>query len=396
MTTTQLFIPKKLKIGFRERTDTFTKKLAYVIYYDEKNVLRKQKSWDSWRDKNIEPIELDNNPMDGFVINKNVERYNWSHFSNNRSYIRIYDSRGVEFEITPENLIGILMHSDCSRRVLEGKYVYAWSGKELVLLPTNSQEYVDSVAYTKRLETKISARELTAGLSYKTKKGEDVIYMGRYDFYQMDYNEPDYSRSRHKKEKVFIFVDKDEKIRLDISVKHLSLLNSLEIVANYAELSDRILSDVRFYKDEKWEMVPVEIDDNCRNNTGNHPVHLRYFLKTNDPNIYKSVNVFSRNHVRWNAIIDNVAYDYKYHRDPKRILSQAQIDEMVQNSYFCVSDGYYMIDIANQTICSSSYTCRYEHSLHSEESIKNLGLLAVQMELSNNKKVIIETSLDKI
>ena len=31
----QMFIPKKLKIGFQQRRDTFTKKLAYVIYYDE-------------------------------------------------------------------------------------------------------------------------------------------------------------------------------------------------------------------------------------------------------------------------------------------------------------------------------------------------------------------------
>lgn len=35
-----MFIPSKLKIGFCERSDTFTKKLAYVIYYDEKGKLR--------------------------------------------------------------------------------------------------------------------------------------------------------------------------------------------------------------------------------------------------------------------------------------------------------------------------------------------------------------------
>lgn len=39
-----IFIPKKLKIGFQNRTDTYTQKLAYVIYYDEKNKLRKEQS----------------------------------------------------------------------------------------------------------------------------------------------------------------------------------------------------------------------------------------------------------------------------------------------------------------------------------------------------------------
>ena len=46
------FIPKKIKVGFQERKDTYSGKLAYVIYYDEKNNLRKEQSWNSWRDKN--------------------------------------------------------------------------------------------------------------------------------------------------------------------------------------------------------------------------------------------------------------------------------------------------------------------------------------------------------
>lgn len=44
----KVFIPKKLKIGFQDRNDTYTKKLAYVIYHDGKT-WRKEKSWDAWR-----------------------------------------------------------------------------------------------------------------------------------------------------------------------------------------------------------------------------------------------------------------------------------------------------------------------------------------------------------
>ena len=35
----QLFIPDKIKVGFQKRDGTYTGKLAYVIYYDLKNVL---------------------------------------------------------------------------------------------------------------------------------------------------------------------------------------------------------------------------------------------------------------------------------------------------------------------------------------------------------------------
>lgn len=55
----QLFIPSKIKVGFQDRSGTYTGKLAYVIYYDNKNVLRKEKSWESWRDKKIDMKSVD-------------------------------------------------------------------------------------------------------------------------------------------------------------------------------------------------------------------------------------------------------------------------------------------------------------------------------------------------
>ena len=33
---TSIFIPKKIHVGFQTRHDTYTKKLAYIIYEDEK------------------------------------------------------------------------------------------------------------------------------------------------------------------------------------------------------------------------------------------------------------------------------------------------------------------------------------------------------------------------
>ena len=63
------FLPKKIRVGFSARHDTFTGKLAYIIYYDEKGKIRKEASFNSWRDEKLGILELDNEPRSGFVLN---------------------------------------------------------------------------------------------------------------------------------------------------------------------------------------------------------------------------------------------------------------------------------------------------------------------------------------
>ena len=55
-----LNIPEKIKVGYQERTGTYTGKLAYVIYYDEKGKLRKETSWQNWRHTKIDADDFDN------------------------------------------------------------------------------------------------------------------------------------------------------------------------------------------------------------------------------------------------------------------------------------------------------------------------------------------------
>lgn len=54
----QLNVPDRIKVGYVKRGDTYTGALAYVIYFDAKGVLRKEKSWETWRDKKLEPQEF--------------------------------------------------------------------------------------------------------------------------------------------------------------------------------------------------------------------------------------------------------------------------------------------------------------------------------------------------
>ena len=180
-----LFIPDKMKAGFQYRKDTFTGKLSYIIYYDEKNKLRKEKSWLNWCNSEINAVDFDNTPTSGFVINKDIQHCG-DNFHYGRSMIRIYDPRGFEFEISIANLSLILDCSDTSKNEILGKLVYSIIGNELFLLPVNSQSYIESKKFTKLINSKMSTRNLVVGKTYRYKENYlsnyELIYLGYHNY----------------------------------------------------------------------------------------------------------------------------------------------------------------------------------------------------------------------
>lgn len=182
-----IFIPKTINVGYQNRSDTYTGKLAYVIYYDEKGKLRKEVSWNNWRDKEIPNEEFENVPTSGFVLNKRAggveESWGWNA---RKTYCRIYDPRNFEFEITIENLLYILENTNSIKgKGLEGKFVYGWNGTELILMPTCSPDYKEIQEYNKAMHNKedIKAKDLIIGATYLNKDNEEWIYMGRFNVY---------------------------------------------------------------------------------------------------------------------------------------------------------------------------------------------------------------------
>lgn len=187
---TNIFIPKKIKVGFQERSDTYTKKLAYIIYYDQANKLRKETSWQGWRDKNIEPEDYDNEPTSGFVLNKKVGGYQ-SYYNMRQTYTRVYDPRGFEFEITIPNLLYILENtSSIKGKGLEGEFVYGWDGKDLLLIPTIAPEYqeMQKLATTLYDGEPIKAKDLILGATYAIATGEEWVYMGKSELWEYETN----------------------------------------------------------------------------------------------------------------------------------------------------------------------------------------------------------------
>lgn len=132
LTTSELYLPKTLKVGYQYRDTKFEKKIGYVIYYDHTGKLRKETSWEHWRDKQIDSNEFENTPTEGFMIHSNIK----DKWSQRQEYLSIYDPRGFEFEITIDNFIYIIQHCNIINTGIVGKLVYVWKGADLILMPT--------------------------------------------------------------------------------------------------------------------------------------------------------------------------------------------------------------------------------------------------------------------
>lgn len=276
--SSKIFIPKTCRVGFQERNGTFTNKLAYVIYYGPRGELRKETSWKGWctlpekhhgkkeYNEDLTPFDFPNEPTSGFVLNKGIKRYAWSSFGSTRSMIRIYDPRGIEFEIEPENLVGLLMHTDCSKREIQGDLVYAWVGGNLMLIPCASQEYKEAMEFTSLQSQKVSARALKEGATYITKREELVYYIGRHMHYE--YKDIDsrgyYSCNKKrvgKKQHMFAKVDNDGKTKF-IPIK--SVTQTLAKCVNeycddrYADWVDEYTASHEYGEIVSMKRIPID------------------------------------------------------------------------------------------------------------------------------------------
>lgn len=293
-----IFIPQKIKVGYQERKDTYTKKLAYVIYYDDKGVLRKETSWQNWRDKKIDALDCDNVPTSGFVLNKKVGGYCY-HWDQRQTYVRIYDPRDFEFEITVENLLYILENTSAIKgKGLEGEFVYAWSGKDLVLMPTLSPDYKDLTEYRDMLYNAeyYGAAELIKGAIYTDKNGERMVYMGKYPYFTC------YCGERRGK-KFFFYNENGSFFTFSSISSRFIKRNETEMSDKYPDLCEKLEHNVEYspidetktvYVPMTQEQFAAAIADNCGwhrtryytgNTSGEKALSVEYTHR--DPGVYK-------------------------------------------------------------------------------------------------------------
>lgn len=276
MSLTKMIIPKTINVGFNKREDTYTKKLAYIIYTDAKGVLRKETSWEGWRDKSIPAQAFDNVPTSGFVLNKKVggNRYSWNP---RNTYVRIYDPRDFEFEITVPNLLFILQETNSIKgKGLEGEFVYAWDGKDLVLLPVGCEEYNSCADFTHKQTTKVDRSEIKEGSVYQMKDLREVMYLGKHEWAE-EHGWGIY-RDYYPVGKRHIFIDLNYKKPL------YSEENPYIAMTGYAKLSNKISDNNPSFADEYTKFL-----SNIRNR-GSGKIELRKvspnFMKGDNKNGY--------------------------------------------------------------------------------------------------------------
>lgn len=285
---TQLYIPDKIKVGYNKREDTYSKKLAYVIYYDQKGILRKETSWKNWIQKEMGIDDFDNVPTEGFVLNKGVggtrESYGWNA---RNEYIRVYDPRGFEFEISVANLLWILQEcTSIKGKGLVGEFVYSWEGKELVLLPVDTLEYKDCQSFTKLQSGKITSKDLEPGSIYMDSKQKKLIYLGKYDYYD-HYIYPssdNYSNPKPSKKYIFIDAERGNKKRIE----SYSGLNSIKerittnVIDGYADMLSYFLDETTYstqFKEFRFDNIT---EDDLKTNS----YRLTVFQKNEQITIY--------------------------------------------------------------------------------------------------------------
>lgn len=187
-----LFIPPEITVGYQYREDTFTNKLAFVTF-KQNGKLRQEKSFQNYISDMFPVDDFPNIPTKGFMLNKHVGGVeNSGGWFARKSYMRIYDPRGFEFEIDMDNLEYIMQYSAWNPD--EGflsEFVYAWDGKQRVLLPTNAPEYQQMTQFTEQVlnEDFFNAKKFVVGDIYEHKSGANFVYLGYFDQYDWAYGD---------------------------------------------------------------------------------------------------------------------------------------------------------------------------------------------------------------
>ena len=303
-----VFIPKTLHVGFQERNNTYTGKLAYVIYEDENKVIRKEKSWNSWRDKKIEPLKISNEPTSGFVLNKKAGGYSsgWNH---RQAYIRIYDPRDFEVEITVANLIYILEHTNSIKgKGLEGEFVYCFDRGEMWLIPVCSPDYIEMQKFNEQIysKKKILAKDLIIGATYKNKKNDNLIYLGKFDYYEN--NDLKAKEKRH----FFYYENGWEKFvsYKSISGKFIDVVDE-ECAFNYTELFEELETQTCYspYNPNLTEYEPLSKKEwDTLTNKDSFTYRDEHFALRNENGEYAH---YGLNYIHYDKLLDIIIFGQK-------------------------------------------------------------------------------------
>ncbi len=228
----EFYVPEKLKIGFQKTELQYIETLGFINYYKPNGELRFKSNFENWIDSNIPTIDCDNVPIEGFVLDREDPKNKYRSFNNTPDYIRVYDPREWEFNITTQNLMYILDYCEIQKgKLLTGKFVYAWigdKGNNVQLLPIKSPDYKQALSNNKFwMNQKVfEEKDFVLKNIYRHKKYGRCVYIGKYT--KMEYSHRDnltneFIYKNKGKFHYFVSLSNDDKLRHVHSVSKKSL-----------------------------------------------------------------------------------------------------------------------------------------------------------------------------
>ncbi len=169
----KIIFPEQIIVGYSQRENY----LLSFITFKEKNILRKEKSWNDWRDKKINHNVISNEPISGFkFFGSNKRSSDW--FGSGRNMVEIQHPNGFVFEITVENTITLLNDTIVENGEIKSKCLLAWSGVQMSLIKENSDIYQQAVENINRNNIKTPIKNLQLGDYVILQNGVEGIYYG--------------------------------------------------------------------------------------------------------------------------------------------------------------------------------------------------------------------------
>ena len=169
--------------------------LAYMTYYEDNAAFEKRKStglsWAntdsrSWNHEKkcyeyVNPFQedgsiIDNNPTTGIYIGSSVSRW-----STSNKLFRVQDPRGFTVEVATDNIATLLHLTTVTNGIIQEPCVWAREGNNHVLLPVNSEPYLETLDKMDTLANKlIKVSELKVGDVVKFfEEDTEYTYLGK-------------------------------------------------------------------------------------------------------------------------------------------------------------------------------------------------------------------------
>lgn len=297
MMTENIIIPDKYYVGYsRRKHENGT--LGFPTPFGTDSASKKRMSTvDGWRDKNISPSTFDNVLLSGYKIAKHIHR---DHYWGGGNVVwRIVDPRGFEFEIESSNMSKILQCTDILSGEIQGKCILGRSNKGInVLLPENSEPYVNAIKSTTVFNTSTKTSDLVPGSIVVLKNNTKIVYLGKYyalfeqfdkkDLWNADLSHETYTYSGDKAYHFYLSYNKDNGIvpsivELASDVKASSVVGvycqpdqAKELVFNAKTYSSNLTKSVIKILEKKVKPKIELVEDN------NELVRLQDFMKPSE------------------------------------------------------------------------------------------------------------------